>query len=67
MIKLTRYSPKGHVFASPPHIAAMERIDNNTTKIQIGRDWIFVLETPEEIMATPEMQKYLNPLVVLKP
>ena len=58
MIKLINYSPYGskEAFISKAMIHSMERMDNMTNIIMDGGSGYTVKETPEEILAMPDIE-----------
>lgn len=71
MLKLNRYSSEGAIYIAPPHIVALERINGPgaCTKVYVSShtEYLVVKETPEEIMAMPEMKLHCHPLMVYQP
>jgi len=65
MLKLT--SQKGiDVYIAPQAILYMERLSpGGWTEVGLTRGNIFVKETPEAILAHPQMVYFLNPAMVL--
>ena len=59
MIKLINYSPYGskEAFISKAMIHSMERMDNMTNIIMDGGSGYTVKETPEEILAMPDIEE----------
>jgi hypothetical protein len=59
MLKLTT-PDRASVYISPAHISAICQYSSGNTDVRFAGGSYLVRETPEQIMAMPEMIRYLN-------
>lgn len=67
MLKLTRHHPPGTLFMSAANIVALEPNGTYTRVYSAVSHQFLVKETPEQIMTMPEMQRHLNPAMLVTP
>jgi hypothetical protein len=66
MLKLTTVDGIA-VYISPAHISALCQYSSGKTDVRFAGGSYLVRETPDQIMAMPEMVYFLNPAMLMIP